>query len=138
MPANTRVEPWVPQEDVLRFADLVVCHGGSGTTFGALAAGVPAVVCPLFADQAANGRAVRKSGAGVVVDRPVAAAPGALHGLGSQDVAPLRDAIEEVLSEPAYREASQQVAAEVSALPTLDEALERLLEDSEASARQPG
>ena len=42
--ANTHVEAWVPQQDVLADAALVVCHGGSGTTFGALAAGMPAGV----------------------------------------------------------------------------------------------
>ena len=30
-PSNTRVERWVAQADVLAAADLVVCHGGSGT-----------------------------------------------------------------------------------------------------------
>jgi UDP:flavonoid glycosyltransferase YjiC (YdhE family) len=42
--------------DTATSADLVVCHGGSGTAFGALAAGVLIVVVPLFADQFENGR----------------------------------------------------------------------------------
>jgi hypothetical protein len=50
VPSNTRIERWVPQGDVFPEARLVVCHGGSGTTFGALAAGLPLVICPLFAD----------------------------------------------------------------------------------------
>lgn len=56
VPHNVHVEPWVTQSDVLATADLVVCHGGSGTAFGALAAGVPVVVVPVFADQFENGR----------------------------------------------------------------------------------
>jgi UDP:flavonoid glycosyltransferase YjiC (YdhE family) len=32
--------------DVMRGASLVVCHGGSGTVFGALAAGIPLVCVP--------------------------------------------------------------------------------------------
>src|SRR5262249_24842031 len=48
IPDNARVEQWVPQSEVLGEASLVVCHGGSGTTFGALAAGLPVVICPLF------------------------------------------------------------------------------------------
>jgi UDP:flavonoid glycosyltransferase YjiC (YdhE family) len=44
LPDNVHVEAWVDQAGVLDEADLVVCHGGSGTTFGAMAAGVPAVV----------------------------------------------------------------------------------------------
>ena len=65
VPDNTHVEQWVPQSDVLTHAAVVVCHGGSGTTFGALAAGVPLVICPLFADQSMNGRLWRRRGAGL-------------------------------------------------------------------------
>jgi len=49
--AHVHIARWVPQADVLRHARVVVCHGGSGTTLGALAAGVPLVVTPLFDDQ---------------------------------------------------------------------------------------
>ena len=41
VPAHVHVEPWIDQARVLDHADLVVCHGGSGTALGALAAGVP-------------------------------------------------------------------------------------------------
>jgi len=52
------VEAWVPQADALAAATVVVCHGGSGTTFGTLAAGLPLVIVPMFADQPANARLV--------------------------------------------------------------------------------
>ena len=58
VPANVHVEPWVDQARVLDHAELVVCHGGSGTTLAALAAGVPLVMVPLFADQFENARRV--------------------------------------------------------------------------------
>jgi UDP:flavonoid glycosyltransferase YjiC (YdhE family) len=38
VPANVHVEAWIDQARVLRYADLVVCHGGSGTMLAALAA----------------------------------------------------------------------------------------------------
>ena len=60
-PEHVRVARWVPQADVLPHARVVVCHGGSGTTLGALAAGVPLVVAPLFADQPQNGAAWPRS-----------------------------------------------------------------------------
>jgi UDP:flavonoid glycosyltransferase YjiC (YdhE family) len=126
VPNNTRVEPWVAQHDVLAQAEIVVCHGGSGTTFGALAAGVPLVICPLFADQTANGRVIKNARAGVVVAGR-SLAPGDLRGLGPDDVAPLRAAIEDVLHQPAYREAAQGIAAEMAAMPTLDQVVEPLL-----------
>lgn len=49
LPSHVHVEPWVDQDRVFPEADLVVCHGGSGTAFGALAAGVPLVTVPVFA-----------------------------------------------------------------------------------------
>lgn len=67
LPPHVHVEPWVPQADVLRGASLVVCHGGSGTVYGALAAGVPLVCVPLFADQPENADLVTGAGAGMAV-----------------------------------------------------------------------
>jgi UDP:flavonoid glycosyltransferase YjiC (YdhE family) len=125
VPENTRVEQWVPQADVMEAAALVVCHGGAGTTFGALAAGVPLVVCPLFADQAQNGAAVQRAGAGLVVggDDPRA---GGLRSLGPEHVPALRAGIEETLGDPGYRAAAGRVAAEIASMPTLEEVIEAL------------
>ena len=66
VPANVRVERWVPQPEALARASLVVCHGGSGTVLGALAANLPLIVMPMFDDQFANARAL--AGAAVVVE----------------------------------------------------------------------
>ncbi len=126
IPANVRVEGWVAQAEVLPHAALVVCHGGSGTTFGALAAGVPLVVCPLFADQAANARLIETAGAGVVT-RSDAPASGGLRALGPADVAPLRAAIEHALGEPDYRRAAERIAGEMAAMPTIDDVLAALI-----------
>jgi UDP:flavonoid glycosyltransferase YjiC (YdhE family) len=126
VPENTRVEPWAPQEAVLRQAAVVVCHGGSGTTFGALAAGVPVVICPLFADQAHNAQAVQDAGAGVVL-ADSGDATGGLRGLGPDDVPALRASIEEVLEEPAYREAARRIEAEMSRMPSVEEVVEDLV-----------
>jgi UDP:flavonoid glycosyltransferase YjiC (YdhE family) len=126
VPENTRVEPWVPQDAVLGRAALVVCHGGSGTTFGALAAGVPVVICPLFADQPYNGRAVEDAGAGVVLASRNEVA-GGLRGLGPDDVGALRELIEDVLRDPRYREAARRIEAEMSVMPSLGELVEDLV-----------
>jgi zeaxanthin glucosyltransferase len=50
-PENVHVSRWVPQLDVLRRADLVVTHGGSGTVKESILLGVPMVVLPLMRDQ---------------------------------------------------------------------------------------
>jgi UDP:flavonoid glycosyltransferase YjiC (YdhE family) len=68
VPKNVRVERWVPQKDALARARLVVCHGGSGTVLGTLAAGLPLIILPLFADQATNGARLARVGAARVVE----------------------------------------------------------------------
>jgi UDP:flavonoid glycosyltransferase YjiC (YdhE family) len=129
IPENTHVERWVPQHDVFPHADLVVCHGGSGTTLGALAAGLPLVVCPLFADQSANGHLVRTAGAGLVVS-PQHAASGGLGSLGAADIAPLRQAINAVLGEPRHRRAAERIALQIALTPTLEDRLAELIPGS--------
>jgi UDP:flavonoid glycosyltransferase YjiC (YdhE family) len=114
-PDNVRVERWVPQQDVLGHAAAAVVHGGSGSTLGAIAAGVPLVVVPLFADQPQNARRVGEVGAGIAVEP------------NREDVdatiPALRTAIERVLAEPSYRERAQVLADELRAEPPVDEAV---------------
>jgi UDP:flavonoid glycosyltransferase YjiC (YdhE family) len=125
LPDNTRVERWVNQDEVLRQADLVVCHGGSGTTFGSLAAGVPLVVCPMFADQSRNARAVQDAGAGVVVGTGQPQ-DGGLRTLRPEDALALRGAVERVLDNPSFRRAAARIAGEMAAMPTLDDVIAEL------------
>jgi UDP:flavonoid glycosyltransferase YjiC (YdhE family) len=127
IPLNTHVEHWVTQGDILPHAAVVACHGGTGTTLGALAAGVPLVICPLFADQSANGRMIEHARTGRIVAGR-ALAPASLHGLGPGDAEPLRDAIKHVLTEPDYRHGAKRIAAELAATPTLDTILQPLLD----------
>ncbi|WP_035799065.1 glycosyltransferase [Kitasatospora mediocidica] len=125
VPANVHVEAWVPQADVLGSADLVLCHGGSGTTFGALAAGVPLVVVPLFADQPANGRLVDAAGAGLVV-APSGGPAGAMGLPRAEDVPRIRAAVESVLGDASYRTAAQRLGAEMGALASVGAVLEEV------------
>jgi UDP:flavonoid glycosyltransferase YjiC (YdhE family) len=114
-PENVRVERWVPQQDVLGHAAAALVHGGSGSTLGALAAGVPLVVMPLFADQPQNARRVAEVGVGVAVEP-------------NRDdldatVRPLREAIRTVLDDPSYGERARALADELRAQPPVDEVL---------------
>ncbi|WP_406066985.1 glycosyltransferase [Micromonospora sp. NBC_01638] len=63
IPDHVSVYPWVPQAELLPHVDAVVHHGGSGTTLGALAVGVPQMLLPQGADQFANADAVSATGA---------------------------------------------------------------------------
>jgi len=82
VPPNVVVESWVPQASIFPFASMVLCHGGSGTTYGALAAGLPIVFVPMFADQRTNAQLISVAGAGVVVDVGSKSEPGFAPSLG--------------------------------------------------------
>ncbi len=113
IPANVTVETYVPQAEVWPKACAALCHGGAGTVLGALAAGVPLVVAPLFADQPANARSVDAAGAGIaVVD-------------GTADA--LRTALQSVLTEPAYRLKARQIADEIAGLNSIEAAADAML-----------
>ena len=103
--------------EVLPHARVLVCHGESGTTLGALAAGVPLVVTPLFADQPHNaGASPRSAPASVVEPRDGGAIRSAI------DPVVLHDAIITVLANdasPRRRAPSRPRAA----LPSADTAL---------------
>jgi hypothetical protein len=126
IPRHVHVEPWVDQADVFAEADVVVSHGGSGTTLGALRAGLPVVVVPLFADQIANGRKVDESGAGVTVDTR-RSVDGAKQPLTHDDAVRIAGAIKTVRGLSSYRENARRVADEMATAPTVESRLDELL-----------
>lgn len=123
LPANVHVESWVEQTDALAAAALVVCHGGSGTVFGALAAGVPLVVVPAFADQFSNGRLVAESGAGSVI-----VVGDTRRLIDERDADHVADSVRAALTNDDYRQAAQQIAAEMAAAPPIDDVVAELLD----------
>ena len=125
VPSNTHVEGWVPQTDVFAAAELVVCHGGSGTVNGALAAGLPFVVCPLFADQNRNADTIQRVGAGAVL-RSQRAPAGGVATLEHDDAPGIADAIIAVLNTSTYREVAQRIASTIAAAPPLSETVQTL------------
>jgi len=108
---------YVPQGPLLDRCVVAVIHGGTGTTLGALARGVPVVVIPMGADQYGHADAVERLGAGLVLDHRALT-----H-------AAVSDAVIAVVSDPAYRSAAHGVAEDLASLPGPDHAvvaLERL------------
>jgi UDP:flavonoid glycosyltransferase YjiC (YdhE family) len=110
LPPRVRVERFVPQAHVLQRAAAVVSHGGSGTTLGALAHGLPLVLVPQAADQFDNAARAEAAGAAVVL-RP-----------GEVTAGSVRAALGRVLGEPAFAEAARAIAAEIAEMDTVDEA----------------
>jgi rhamnosyltransferase subunit B len=58
---------FVPMSSVIGHARLLVHHGGIGTSYAALQAGVPAAVVPQAFDQPFNGRLLEAAGVGRLV-----------------------------------------------------------------------
>jgi UDP:flavonoid glycosyltransferase YjiC (YdhE family) len=138
LPANVHVERWVPQDAVAHHAAAVVCHGGYGTTIGALAHGLPLVVVPLQStDQWHNARRVAEVGAGIGLTDDPGSGRLALDDPGPEVIGALADAVRRILDDPAYGLAARGIAAEMAALPPLAEAagvLEALAEQPAAGA----
>ncbi len=111
LPRSVRVERWMPQAGVMAHASAMVGHGGSGSTLMALAAGVPLALVPLFVDGPSNARRVAELGAGIALER----GPDELAG-----------AVAELLMDPGHRAAASAVAAEISALPPVADAVAAL------------
>jgi MGT family glycosyltransferase len=116
LPSNAHVVHWWPQGEVLEHAAAMLGHGGFGTTMGALAAGVPQVVMPLFSfDQVVNGDHVAAVGAGLTT------------GVGG-GFAQASAQLPRVLADAAYAESARRVAAALRELPPPSEAVPLLAE----------
>ena len=111
LPRSVRVERWMPQAGVMAHASAMVGHGGSGSTLMALAAGVPLALVPLFVDGPTNARRVAGLGAGIALER----GPDELAG-----------AVAKLLMDPGHRVAASAVAAEIRALPPVEDAVAAL------------
>ncbi len=116
LPGNVRVEVWVPQADLLPHVDLVVHHGGSGTTLGAFGAGLPQLVLPQGADQFTNAQAVVAAGVGTQL-------------IGAEIVEDvIYEQARKLLTDDAVLGAARELAAEVAAMPSPAEIAQRLPE----------
>jgi MGT family glycosyltransferase len=116
LPTNVTVEAYVPQAQVVARADLVVCHGGSGTMLASLGAGVPIVAIPQGADQFINAPWWVRSGAVTVL-------PSA--GLEPTSIAA---SIANALDDPVMRAAAASTARDMAAMPSPDETAVKLIQ----------
>jgi MGT family glycosyltransferase len=96
LPANVRLERWVPHGDLFPLVDLIVTTGGTQTVLKALKAGVPLILVPSAWDQPENAWRVVDAGVGVR--------------LSPSECTPerLRAAVTHVLTTPAYRQNAQR------------------------------
>lgn len=65
LPKNTRLLNWVPFDHVLPRTQLMIHHGGMGTTHAAVVHGIPQIVVPHAADQRVQARRVAQAKVGL-------------------------------------------------------------------------
>ena len=105
LPPNAVAQQFVPHDQVLSAAALMVTHCGHGTVTVCLAHGVPIVGLPNpAADQPFLAARIQEIGAGIALD-------------GESGPETIRTAAREVLSQPSYKEAARGLAAMIRAMP---------------------
>lgn len=110
-PPNVHVERYVPQSLLFPRCDVVVTHGGSGTTLAALGHGLPLLVLPQGANQFWN------------AERCDALGVGRRLLPGQVDPAAVRREVQALLERPAYRDGARRLADEIEAMPGPEEAV---------------
>lgn len=104
VPDTVAVQPFVSTRTVMAAADLVVHHGGMGSTLAAAAFGLPQLVLPQVGDQFANAQMVARAGIGQALVGPRAG--GAIGA-----------ALSALADDPGTRAAAQALAHDVRAMP---------------------
>ncbi|MEU5217460.1 nucleotide disphospho-sugar-binding domain-containing protein [Streptomyces sp. NPDC020807] len=105
LPDHVTALPWVPQAEALRHADVVIHHGGHGTTLTTLAAGLPQLILPAEGDGFGNAPAVRATGAGLTL-------------VGDEVTSEaVTDRVRALLTDPAHQDAARALAQDIAALP---------------------
>ena len=105
-PENVTILRYVPQTAVLPHAAAVISHAGSGTVLAALAAGVPQLCLPHFADQPLNASAVAESGAGLTLDA------------NALDRQTIRESVTRLLTETEFRSRTRALRDEIAGMPS--------------------
>lgn len=99
----------MPQADLLPHVDVVVHHGGSGTTLGALTVGAPQLVLPQGADQFANADALVATGAGLRL---------LPHELSADAIADRTRTLLPHDGHAAHRDAAHAISEEIASMPS--------------------
>ncbi len=113
-PGRVELVTFVPAAELLEGVSVVVHHGGSGTTFGAAARGIPAAVVPDAPGQQRQAFRLQAAGAGLALP------------IGDQAPESVTAAVRRLLAEPGFTTAAQRLRDEIAAMPSAPEVAERL------------
>jgi MGT family glycosyltransferase len=104
-PPNVRIEPWVPQTQLLPHCAAFITHGGFNSVKEALGLGVPLVVLPIMSDEPYSAERCAALGVGRAV------------GPADRSSESIREAVLSVLADPSYRANAESLQAKMLALP---------------------
>ena len=117
LPQQVRAVTYLTQSAVLPHVDLVVSHGGAGTTLGAIEAGLPHLLLPFESQsQVGSAAALERLGAGITL------AP------DDRSSGRIAAAARQLLEDPRHRVASMAVRASLDELPDPSSVVRRLVE----------
>jgi L-noviosyl transferase len=114
-PGRVELVSFLPAAQLLDGVSVVVHHGGSGTTFGTAARGIPAVVLPGRPGQQRQAYRLQAAGAGLALP------------IGEQEPESVTAAVGKLLAEPAFTTAAHRLRDEIAAMPSVSEAAKRLI-----------
>jgi UDP:flavonoid glycosyltransferase YjiC (YdhE family) len=126
VPANVRIERFVPQSVVLPRSSALICHAGFNTLMGAFRAGIPSVCLPVATDQPINAAACAAAGAGINAANSDGDSRGPIVDPATLSAEQVRDAVNAVLYEPRYREAAARLGDEIREMPAPERIAESL------------
>ncbi|WP_068774887.1 macrolide family glycosyltransferase [Paenibacillus sp. FJAT-26967] len=115
IPDNFIVRPYVPQLEILKRADVFISHGGANSIYEGLCNHVPLVVMPQVFDEYMGALMVEKAGAGIYLRQAEVSA------------AELKEAVEQVLMTPSYRDNCCRIKQSFEATGGLDYAVDGIL-----------
>ncbi|MFI6682246.1 glycosyltransferase [Streptomyces sp. NPDC050485] len=118
------ITEWVPQDVLLEAADVFVTHGGHSSIREGLRSGTPMLVTPMYDDQPHSADRVAEIGSGLSV-------PG--YWATGESVA---EALDRLLTEPAFRRRAAAVRREILACPPVEQLVTDLEELVAARAAQ--
>ena len=103
LPSSVFAAEWIPGLAAAQRADLVICNGGSPMVYLALGKGKPVLGIPQNHDQYYMMEALERKGAGKLIRS------------GRVDAVTVRKAVLEILGNPAFRQAAEDVVAAIRA-----------------------
>jgi MGT family glycosyltransferase len=101
IPDNFIVRNYVPQLEILQCVDAFITHGGMNSVHEGLYYGVPEIAIPNHLEQLLNGKRVAATGTGILL--------GDDYPYGRVTAQELRQALDEVLHQPHYRQNAERI-----------------------------